>query len=121
MNDQDIRLFEDSFGCCMSSQIGQCDCGKIYWDGYNSGYDWHEGQEQRLTEDPNATRVNWGVEYVEIFGAIYCQDCECWKGKAQQIVDWLRHYQTQVGRFYKLEKKRLLQSASEVPAVEGGE
>ena len=117
MSETDKELFEEAFSCHMSSQIGTCDCGRVFWDGHNTGYDWHKGQQDELIADQNATRVDWGVEYVEIFGAMYCQDCSCWQDKAQRIIDWLRDNQEQVGRFFQLEKKRLLNAAGRVPEV----
>lgn len=117
MSEDDREQFEIAFSVHRTSQIGECECGRIFWDGYNTGYDWHEGQEAELEANPKATRVQWGVEYVEIMGIEYCQDCDCWLSKAERVVNWLRDNQKSIGEWFKLERKRIQRQLESVPQI----
>lgn len=117
MNPGDVRQFEDAFDMHIIGPMEECRCGKIYWDSLNSGYDWEDGEEDRLRENPNATAVPHGIQRIELEGAIYCMDCTCWHKRAELVIAFLRSHQQQIGEWHRLEKQRLLAEAADVPEV----
>lgn len=118
MNKTESDQFGQAFTLHVSGPVAECDCGRVFWDAYNTGYDWDEGETDRLSKNPNATAVNWGVERIMLEGTVYCTDCDCWHKRAQMIVDWMRENQSQIGEWFRLEKKRLEQAAKDVPVIE---
>lgn len=113
----DIEQFERAFSMHISGPVAECDCGKVFWDTYNTGYDWDEGEEDRLRADPNVVGVRHGVERIALEGRIYCMDCSCWHERAERIATWLRDHQEQIGEWFKLEKRRLAEASQRVPAI----
>jgi len=114
----DIERFERAFSMHVSGPVADCDCGRVFWDAYNSGYDWSEGERERLEADKAATAVQYGVERICLEGRIYCMDCNCWHERATRIIEWLRNHQSSIGEWFRLEKKSLEHAASEVPSIE---
>jgi len=115
---EDIEQFEEAFSMHTSGSVAECACGRVFWDSYNSGYYWENGERERLSESKTATSVPHSVERVVIDGIVYCMDCSCWHSKAERIIQWLRDNQTQVGQWYALEKRRLQFASNEVPIIE---
>ncbi len=113
----DMDQFENAFSMHISGFVAECECGRVFWDSYNDGYDVPEGQREALEEDKNATAVRHGVERIVLEGKIYCMDCNCWHARAERIEEWLRHHQRAIGEWFRLEKKRLQEAADEVPNV----
>lgn len=101
----------------VSGPVSECECGKLYWDAYNTGYSWSDGEEESLRSNPNATSVPHGVEKILLEGHIYCMDCTCWHPRAERIIAWLREHQEQIGQWYALEKRRLKAAMEAVPSV----
>jgi hypothetical protein len=110
--------FEKAFDMHISGPVAECNCGRIFWDSYNSGYDWSEGEKERLSENPKATAVPYGVQRISLEGRYYCSDCDCWHERARRIEDWLRDNQEQIAEWFKLEKRRREKAAAEVPVIE---
>lgn len=109
--------FEQAFSMHISGCVADCECGRVFWDSYNDGYDWNEGERETLAEDKNATAVPHGVERIMLEGQIYCMDCDCWHARATRIEEWLRNHQRAIAEWFKLEKKRLQSDLSEVPEI----
>ena len=117
MTDFNVQQFEEAFSMRVSGCVAQCECGKVYWDAYNSGYSWEPGEREHL-ESGDAISVPHGVGRVVIDGTVYCMDCDCWHQRAARISQWLADNRQEVGEWYRLENRRLKNLASEMPIVE---
>jgi len=117
MTEFDSRQFEEAFSMHVSGPVAECECGKTYWDSYNSGYSWGDGERESL-ETGRAIAVPHGVERLMIDGVIYCMDCTCWHAKAERIANWLADNRLQVNEWYRLEMKRLRHLAKEMQPYE---
>lgn len=115
----DAEQFERAFDMHISGPVDKCDCGITYWDTYNSGYDWNEGEREALAANPKAIGIPHGVGRILLEGRIYVMDCTCWHARAERIVEWMRSHQGSIGAWFALEKSRLQQAASDVPQIEG--
>ena len=115
MTANDIRQFEEAFSMHDRGPVAECNCGRVYWDTYNTGYDWEPGEEDRLRANPKAIGVRHSVERIALEGRIYCMDCDCWHARADRIIEWLRNHQTCIGEWFRLERESLLRRAAEVP------
>lgn len=114
----EFEQFEEAFDMHCVGPSRQCNCERVFWDSQNSGYDWEEGEKERLAANPKATAVPYGVQMIAIEGRYYCMDCNCWHERAKRVEEFLRDHQQQIGEWFRLEKKRLLSAAAEVPVVE---
>ena len=112
-----VQQFEEAFSMHVSGLVAECNCGKVYWDAYNSGYTLETGERERL-ESGDAISVPHGIERVLIEGTVYCMDCDCWHQRAARISQWLTDNRREVGEWYRLEGRRLQHLASEMPIVE---
>lgn len=116
-NMNEFEQFERAFSMHTSGPVADCECGRVFWDTYNTGYDWAEGEIDALQSDLNATGVPHGVERIWLEGHVYCMDCNCWHERAKRIEDWLRNHQSAISEWFQLEKKRLQRAAADVPVI----
>lgn len=59
----------------------------------------------------------YGVEQIMVQGRCYVTDCECWLDMAERLLTFLRGHQSEIGRWYRLEKRRLQEAAEDVPVI----
>lgn len=95
-----------------------CNCGKVYWDCHNSGYDWCEGEVERLEADPNATAVQYAIGVIDVDGRWYANACDCWKTRATRIINWLEENREAVATFLRHEKARRVAEATMMATVD---
>lgn len=99
-------------GCC------KCDCGKVYWDCHNGGYDRPEGEVERLEADPNANAVEYAIDVIDMDGRWYANACDCWKPRASRIIEWLENNREAVATFLRYEKERKVAEANMLATVD---
>lgn len=116
----DLRIFEEAFasGCCTCCMT--CDCGRTYWDSYNTGYTWNEGEKDRLQNDPNATSLPHSVGIVEFEGRTCAADCTCWHARAERVMAFLFEHKGKIAEFFRLKRKSLHEAAESMPCMEVG-
>ncbi len=78
----DALLFEDAFSGGISGCRGTCQCGRSYFDNYNSGIDWDEGEIEGLLErsrkEPDRVIPSDGsVSFIEVDGVAFVWGCKC--------------------------------------------
>lgn len=117
-NKTEMEQFAEAFCMHIRGAVRECDCGRVFWDSHNDGYDWDEGAPECHRNNPKATAVPYGVECLEIHGRICCKDCDCWHEKAERTICWMRSYHGQIAEWFRLEKLRLQSMAADVPAIE---
>lgn len=94
----------------------QCPCGKRFYNS-NGSWTWEEGELEELQEDNDAIDLEWPVGYVEFEGVQYVVDCDCWKKRAEQVMNFLDGHRQQIIDYFKLEKERILKEANDIPDV----
>lgn len=112
-----IKIFEQAFRSPRSSMQETCGCGRIFFDFANS-WDWEDGEQEALLENPNATALLYSVECVSIDGKEYVIDCDCWHEKATRIMGWIDAHDDQLVEFFKLDKERLETLARNAVVIE---
>lgn len=112
-----MESFEHAFSSRVSGCRRDCACGREFFDNYNSGYDWDEGEQDALARNPNATPLPYSVGSVSFEGTEYVYDCDCWKPRAKRIVSFLLHHEHEIAEFLSEERKRRRYAADKAPVV----
>lgn len=86
---------------------------------YNSdgGWDFDEGELDKLHADPNAKDLDYAVPFVEFEGTVYVADCTCWHERAERILAFLDDHAIQVANYLMAERQRKIKEASRVPLI----
>ena len=101
-----IAAFTSNSGGCRCS----CHCGREFYDP-NGGWDFEDGEIEKLQADANATALDYSVETIIFDGREYVTDCTCWLKRAERIVEWMDHHIYQIADYLQLEKDRKQQEA----------
>jgi predicted dehydrogenase len=109
--------FERAFRGGVSGCRRDCECGIEYWDSYNGGYDWGEGEVESLMNNPKAKALDHAVGIVEFEGCVYVDGCTCWHERARKIIAWMVHHDEAIAEFLSLEKERKQREANRAPTV----
>lgn len=109
--------FERAFAGHVAGPVGECDCNRVFWDCYNEGYSWEDGERERLEADPAATRLDYAVSYVEFEGHRYVHDCACWHPRAARLAAFLDAHAGEIAEYLTLEKRRRTSEAERSPVV----
>lgn len=109
--------FERAFRGRVSGCRRVCDCGVEYWDNYNGGYDWDEGELDALAADPNAKPLPHSVGVIEFEGRVFVDGCRCWHPRAKKLIEWIDAHASEIAEYLTLEKKRKQQDADNAPVV----
>lgn len=108
------EAFSDHSGGCRRT----CECGKEYWDTYNSGYSWEDGEIEGLEKNPDAVGLPHSVSTLSFEGREYVMDCTCFHDRASRIMNWIDTHAAQIANYLNLEKKRKQAIADAAPTVE---
>lgn len=111
-----ITSFENAFDTHCGSSRATCACGRRFYNN-DGGWDWEEGELEKLEADSTATNLEWSIGYVEFEGVTFVVDCECWKKRAQKIMEFLDGHRREICEYFKLEKQRALKEANDLPDV----
>lgn len=113
-----FESFEKAFRGGVSGLRRTCECGVEYWDAYNSGYDWEEGEREALENDPKAKALDHSVGVVEFEGRYYVDGCTCWHARAKKIAAWIDEHAVAIAEYLTLEKKRKQREADASPVIQ---
>jgi hypothetical protein len=117
----EFENFERAWDSHVSGCRRDCECGRVFWDAYNRGYDWDVGELdalEKLTAEGKATALQYAVGTVYFEGGQYVFDCDCWHKRARKIIGWLGDHGSQISEFFRLERERKLSEAARSPVVE---
>ena len=117
MNSDKLRSFEDAFATGGSGCMRVCNCGRVFYDNYNSGWDWNQGEIDALEADPDATALDYSVGSVEFEGTEYAMDCDCWHERAEKIIGFIDGHAHAIAKYLTLEKQRKVAEAQSSPVV----
>lgn len=107
--------FELAFGDG-SGAMRTCECGKTYFDDYNTGYGWEEGELENLRAKYIA--VDHSIGNISFEGKDYVNVCTCWHKRANQIINFLDGHSYAICDYFKREKARKQTEADLSPTVE---
>lgn len=110
-----LTNFEYAFGDG-SSASRTCQCGKTYFDDYNSGYGWDEDELKNLRE--NHIAVDHSVGWVSFEGREYVNVCDCWHKRAMQIMNFLDGHAREICDYFKREKESKQAAANISPTFD---
>ncbi len=113
----DIDNFEKAFTSSIGSCRATCVCGKEYYNG-DDGWDFEDGELEKLDADPEATPLNYSVSYVCFEGRQFVADCECWKVRANLVMNFIDGHAHEIAEYLSLEKKRKQLEAKDAPVVD---
>jgi hypothetical protein len=109
--------FADAFSSRMGGCSFQCRCGTTWWDDFNNGIDWEEGEFERLsllsvTEPQKYKRAGGAVSWMTIDGKDIVWGCTC--TIAQQYERFLEQHAAQIADYLRLRRARLLREAEKL-------
>lgn len=114
-----LRSFEQAFSGNISGCSMECDCGKTYYDNYNS-YDWYEGELEALEESPNAFAVGHSVGVLYLNGKEFVAVCDCWHDVAIKFCEKMDANAFEIAQYLSTEKRRFSEEAAAMPTVSEG-
>ena len=112
-----FKNFEMAFDSHRGRNTMQCKCGKKFYNS-DGGWDFEDGELEALRKDPNAVDLDCSVSILEFEGSQYVMDCECWKKRAEKIMQFLDFHKHQIAQYFRLEKLRFQNEANEYPQIE---
>lgn len=113
-----MESFERAFSGRVSGPRGFCECGREFFDNYNTAsYDWEDGELEALHDKPEATPLPYAVSRIEFEGASYVYDCPCWRPRAHRIAAFLVNHDAEIASFLSEERRRKQAAASTSPMV----
>ena len=104
----------DPGGC---SCQGTCNCGRIFYNDDENGWDREDGELERLRADKNATAVDYAVSMVIFEGREYAMNCNCWRARAKRIIEFIDSHAESIAKYLTIEKKRKQFEANRAPVV----
>lgn len=108
------KAFDDRVGSCR----GDCACGKVYFDdSVHGGWDWEEGELDKLRANPKAVAIAEGVGFLTFEGRTFVFQCDCWRERALKVGAWILAHADSIATFLSEEKKRRERAAAHFPTV----
>lgn len=111
-----IESFETAFNEKVGSCNAVCACGRTFYN-HPGGWDWEDGELERLEKDESATCLQWSVGFVRFEGETYVIDCDCWHKRAKRMMAFIDSHGHQIAEYLRIEKERKLKEANEMPEV----
>jgi hypothetical protein len=111
-----LETFERAFRMNINGCSGVCDCGKKFYDAYNS-YDWEPGEFEGL-ESGSAHRLEYAVGFLRFEGREYVMDCTCWHARAYQIMGFIDRHAHAIAKYINLDTAHKRAVADASPTVE---
>jgi hypothetical protein len=93
-----------------------CACGREFFNS-DGGWDWEEGELDKLLEDPNTTNLEYSVGFVEFEGVSYVMACDCWVERAEQVCNFIDGHAHEIASYLTLEKDLAVAKAAAMPTV----
>lgn len=107
------RAFSDHSGGCVRT----CECGKTYFDNYNSGYSWDDGELEKLQAGGGIPLAH-SVGDIAFEGKQYVDACDCWHERAKHLMKFIDGHAVAIADYLKREKQRKQQEADSSPTID---
>ena len=112
--DAKLENFAEAFSPPVGLCRHQCECGKQYYDCYNT-VDWEEGEYEKLQAEGIA--VDGSIGLVEFEGSQYAWGCDCWQERARRLIAFIKSHGVGIADFLKREKERAIAEAAKMPTI----
>jgi len=109
--------FERAFRAGVSGPRHTCECGITYFDTYNTGYSWEDGEFEALERLPTAKPLDHAVGIIEFEGKQYVDGCTCWHDRAKRLITFFDYHAEGIAEYLSLEKARKTAEAARSPVV----
>lgn len=116
MDPAKLENFKDAFSDHSGHCRFDCNCGKTYFDNYNHGIDWEDGELEKL-QAGGGTPVDGSVGGVMIEGRAYAENCTCWHKRAEQVMGFIDGHANQIAAYLTKERERKQAIADSAPVV----
>ena len=119
MNPKKRENFEEAFSDHAGTCRLTCDCGKTYFDDYNTGYSWDEGELEKLKAGVEIWSIptDGSIGGVDFEGRHYAQCCTCWHPRAEKVMGFLDSHARQIADYLTREKQRKQAEADSSPII----
>lgn len=117
MNTKKLENFERAFRSGIHGCRNRCACGREFYDNYNEGYSWDDGELEALKTDPSAVALDYAPGVIEFEGGQYVDGCSCWHARAQFVMRFIDSHALPIATYLTLEKQRKQTCADESPVV----
>ena len=106
------KIFEEAFRSFLHGCVGECSCGKVYYDASDNYYNWEDGEFERLEKDPNSYPLPYAVTSIMIGGEEIVPDCDC--GKLKKYEDFIIHHAEQIAKYLNMRSKALSKESASI-------
>lgn len=107
------RAFRNGTGGCVRT----CHCGHVYFHDTDHGYDWEDGELEKLRANTKAHGLEYSPSDISFEGDEYVDACTCWHERAKKIMAWINSHGHKIAEFLTLEKRRKQTEADHSPVV----
>lgn len=108
--------FEEAFHSHLCGCVRTCACERVFYHNCKD-YDWEEGELEELNNSCEAYALPYPVETFYFDGKEYCYDCECWKGRINNFIQFVDKHLHQIVEYINLEKERKQKIADNHPII----
>jgi len=116
MNPKKLDNFEEAFSDRAGTCRLTCECGRTFFDNYNTGYSWDEGEFEKLVQGAGIA-VEGSIGGVDFEGRHFAQCCTCWHLRAEKVMGFLDSHARQIADYLTREKQRKQAEADASPIV----
>lgn len=113
----ELENFERAFSSGSAGCRRTCNCGKEYFDNHNGGYDWEDGELEKLLASKNSIALDYAPGDIDFEGRYYVDACTCWHERAEHIMRFIDAHAHKIAEYLTLEKKRKQAQADYSPVV----
>lgn len=111
-----IESFKEAFHAGTGSCRRECACGIQFYNS-DGGWNWEEGELERLEADKTSRDLDCTIAEVEFFDIEYVYQCDCWYEKAKQFMEVVDNHAHGIAQYLTLEKLRMQAEVDNMPTV----
>jgi len=112
-----IETFITAFRAGHSGCRGTCDCGREFFNPDVFVWDFDEGEIDALREDDSTVELNYAVQYIKFMNREYVIDCNCWRAKGTEVMNFIDHHGPQIAKYLNTERERKIHEAEQVEII----
>lgn len=113
-----LESFERAFDPRVCGCRVECRCGRVFWDTYNSGYDWYEGEIEALEKNPSNSTYPHEYGTPVAFEERHTRPTATVGGRGRSVIKaFIDGHAREIAEYLSLEKRRLADSAERAPEV----
>ncbi len=116
LSDQEsLKIFTSAFSDSGSCSV-TCSCGTTFYDASKPGA-FEEDEIYQLRHNVEAVALQWPVEIVEFEGGYFVADCDCWKTRALQLINFIDAHDHKIAAYLNARREAAFADAKALPEV----